>query len=277
MLDLKHLARLEEARIAEGVASVAEEARPFAGGTISRGKPGTWCNFICGAGLDGPMTADELDLAESFYIEKGLEPRIELSPYAHPEFLAQLESRNWTIRGFETVFFRTIAPNEPFASLHTPPPSLRITVVPKDDQALLHEFAWTSVSGFLPDGRNPTEDELALAKRAATHYRSHAFLATVNDKPASAGSCEVAHTPHGSIAALFGLSTLPPFRRMGIQQALIAARLAFARDHGATVATIGGLPGAGTERNVRRMGFQVAYTKAIMVKPGPNLVRIPGM
>lgn len=277
MIDLKQLAHMEEARIAAGVADVADEARPFAGGTMARGKPGTWCNFVCGAGLDGAVSEDELALAETFFTEKGLEPRIELSPYAHPAFIAQLESRGWTVRGFETVLFREIHRDEQFAALHDTPAGLQIVIVPKDDAGLLHTFAWTSVSGFLPDGRDPTDDELALAKRCALHHRTWGFLAMIDGAPASAGACEVMQTPRGTIAALFGLSTLPAFRRRGIQQALIAARLAFARDRGASVATIGGLPGAGTERNVRRMGFQVAYTKAIMVKPGPGLVRVPGM
>lgn len=277
MIDLKQLARMEERRIAAGVADVADEARPFAGGTIARGKPGTWCNFACGVGLDGPMTDTELALAETYFTEKGLEPRMELSPYAHPEFVAQLESRGWTVRGFETVLFREIAPREQFAALHDAPAGLQIVIVPKDDDAMVRTFAWTSVSGFLPDGREPTSDELALAARCVKHARTWGFLAMIDGQPASAGACEVMTTPEGTIAALFGLSTLPAFRRRGIQQALIAARLAFARDRGATVATIGGIPGAGTERNVRRMGFSVAYTKAIMVKPGPGLVRVPGM
>jgi GNAT superfamily N-acetyltransferase len=65
---------------------------------------------------------------------------------------------------------------------------------------------------------------------------------------------------------------LPEFRRRGIQQALIAARLNYAAARGARLATIGSKPGAGTERNVRRMGFATAYTKPVMVRPGPGLV-----
>jgi GNAT superfamily N-acetyltransferase len=87
-----------------------------------------------------------------------------------------------------------------------------------------------------------------------------------------AGSVEFA----GELCALFGLSVLPEFRRRGIQQALIAARLNEARRRGAHLATISGRPGAATERNVMRMGFALAYTKVILVKPGPGLTPMVG-
>lgn len=76
---------------------------------------------------------------------------------------------------------------------------------------------------------------------------------------------------YAEVCALFGLSLLPEFRRRGIQQALIAARLNSASVRGARLATIGSKPGAETERNVRRMGFATAYTKPVMVRPGPGL------
>ena len=53
---------------------------------------------------------------------------------------------------------------------------------------------------------------------------------------------------------------------------LIAARLNHAGTRGVRVATIGSRPGAGTERNVRRMGFQTAYTKVMLARSGPGLV-----
>ena len=68
--------------------------------------------------------------------------------------------------------------------------------------------------------------------------------------------------------ALFGMSTDISHRRRGVQGAVIAARLNYAAANGATLATIGAMPGIATERNVRRLGFQLAYTKVHLVKPG---------
>ena len=72
------------------------------------------------------------------------------------------------------------------------------------------------------------------------------------------------------------LPSPPRARRKGVQQALIAARLRVLRDRGVFLATIGSRPGEGTERNVWRMGFQVAYTKVVLVKPEKGLVPTPG-
>ena len=79
-----------------------------------------------------------------------------------------------------------------------------------------------------------------------------------------------------TIVALFGLAVVPEYRRRGVQQALIAERLRLARDAGARVATIGSRPGHSTERNVRRMGFQTAYTKVSLVRPGAGLRPVIG-
>ena len=240
-----------------------------------RGAPGLWCNYACGVGFDGALTTEELDALESYYTEKGLEPRIECTPYVHPDVLRQLESRLWRIRGFETVFFREISPDSNITAMVPEPAGLEIIAVPQNDPALLRAFAVTSISGFMAPGCKPTEAQITLAVRSATHPRSTAFLAMIHGQPAAAGSCTICATRYGTASGLYGLSTLEQFRRQGIQQALIAARLKYAAAYGATVATIGGLPGAGTERNVRRMGFAVAYTMVILVKPGEGLVPVP--
>lgn len=78
------------------------------------------------------------------------------------------------------------------------------------------------------------------------------------------------HTTY-TMAILFGLSVLPEYRKRGIQQAMIGERLRIARQEGAHFATISARPGVATERNARRMGFEVAYTKAIVVRPGAGL------
>ena len=75
--------------------------------------------------------------------------------------------------------------------------------------------------------------------------------------------------------SLFGASVLPAFRRRGIQQALISARLQTALSLGADLASITSHPGIPTERNAARLGFQLAYVRAVMVKRGPELVPSP--
>lgn len=103
--------------------------------------------------------------------------------------------------------------------------------------------------------------------KTARHHRTTCIIARVQGRIVVGGVMEIA----AEICGLFGLSVNPEHRRRGIQQSLIAARLNVARPRGCRVATISGKPGEGTERNVRRMSFQVAYTKATLTKPGPVL------
>ena len=71
----------------------------------------------------------------------------------------------------------------------------------------------------------------------------------------------------GEIAALMSTSTHPDHRRQGAQQAAMVARLRMARSAGCRVATIQSEPGIPTARNARRLGFQVAYTRAVLKRP----------
>jgi hypothetical protein len=270
-IDLTLLARHETARLLAGCLHVATHSEPLAGGALLASERGTWCNFACGIALDGPLTDAQLDRLETFYIERGQEPRIETSPYIHADALAQLAQRAWVVRRFETVLYRPLRERDTFAPIVTSPTSLRVQVVQPGDDALLRTWARVQCEGFTPQGKQVRDEDVALALRTIDHHHSFAFLATIDGTPAAAGACEVRGTSDMPIAALFGHSTAQQFRRCGIQQAMIAARLAFARSRGAVVATIGGSPGAGTERNVRRMGFEVAYTMTVLVKPGDGL------
>jgi hypothetical protein len=68
VLDLADIARLEERRQAELLAAVAPVIQPFAGGVMGFHEPGSWQNQASGAGLDGPVSDDELDAMIEFYV-----------------------------------------------------------------------------------------------------------------------------------------------------------------------------------------------------------------
>ena len=73
------------------------------------------------------------------------------------------------------------------------------------------------------------------------------------------------------IAALYGTATLPEFRRRGVQSALIARRLHEAALAGCEYAVVSTQPGSGSQRNMERRGFRVAYTKIVMVREWAEL------
>src|SRR5262249_6707671 len=75
----------------------------------------------------------------------------------------------------------------------------------------------------------------------------------------------------GDVALLCGATTLPAFRRRGVQTALLHARLRDAAAAGCTVAAVTTQPGSRSQANAQRQGFAVLYTRAILSRPpGPG-------
>jgi len=68
------------------------------------------------------------------------------------------------------------------------------------------------------------------------------------------------------IAQLTGAATAPAHRRRGIQTALLSARLADAAAAGCDVAVIITQPGSKSQQNAQRRGFDLLYTRAVLVK-----------
>lgn len=69
------------------------------------------------------------------------------------------------------------------------------------------------------------------------------------------------------LAQLCGAATLPPFRRRGIQAALLRVRLAEARQAGCDLAVVTTQPGSKSQANAMRQGFSVLYARVVLVKP----------
>lgn len=274
MLDLAFIARLEEARQAQGMREVAREWRAWGGGAMCRSEPGNWINQVAGAGFAGPVTREQVAEMVAYYTERGIEPRVEVAPFADPSLVNLCAEAGFVVRVFESVFFREVAAGEVARGVVEPPAGLRVERVDVRDAAAVRRFCEVAMSGFYPPGMTPTEDEIATVERSARHPRTVCVMGWMGNEPAAAGAMEVAEIEGVRVSGLFGLSVRPEFRRRGIQQALIAARLNIAAEAGARVAMISSRPGVATERNVRRMGFQVAYTKVILVKPGEGLVGV---
>ncbi len=250
------------------LAAVAPLVRPFAGGVMGFHEPGSWQNQACGVGLDGSVTNEEIAAMVEFYVSRGVEPRVELSPFADQTLIAGLAARKFVVREFEHVLARELPADEdldailPFAR----PAGLELSVVDKSDAAALDRAAEATLRGFYPDGEIP-KSMFDACRTTLALESTLTFFAHVDGVLAAAGS--LSRSPR--VASLMGVSTAPEFRRRGIQQALIAARLAAAREHGCVLVTIGSRPGLSTERNAIRLGFRVAYTKVIVVRPGEGL------
>ncbi len=289
MLALEDIARLDEARGALGCSEVAQEAMFVAGGVACRDAPKAWINTCLNIGLRpgeaGVVTADDIARITAWYHEQGHEARIEISVHAHESAIKCVGDAGYRVKLFETTFFRELHAGEAVAALVPLGGGIELAEIDPRDEETCRAMAVCVNEGFALAGTGvvPRESDIQVSMRCMKHPRTRSFGAFVSEggtRRCVAGAyLEVldssalatldsgwAGRPVTRFAALFGAAVHADFRKRGIQQALLALRLREAMKAGASFATIGGLPGAGTERNVRRFGFQVACSKAHFVK-----------
>jgi GNAT superfamily N-acetyltransferase len=228
-------------------------AEVVAGGTAFFGGVNYPANQIVGMGLYGEVSEEDVDRVEEFFHSRGAPSAIVVSPLADASLTAVLAPRGYRIQEFNSVLIRRIRPDEPFA----PVPGIAIERVTSETVK-----PWMSAiaRGFSEFGTVP---ESVFGGFAALPD-ALAFLARIGGE--IVGGCGGRIIPEARIAALFGTATLPEYRRRGIQTALIARRLHQAAEAGCEYAVVSTLPGSGSQRNMERRGFRVAYTKLMMVR-----------
>jgi GNAT superfamily N-acetyltransferase len=284
-LDYLDIARLDEACISGFMSDLAPESKPWghgAGGFLCRGEPGVWCNVGIGGGLAGPVAPEAVDELIEYHASKGIEPRVDLSIFAHETFRAALEAAGFVVRMFEIVMFRELGAGERFAVASPLTLDARIGRIDSTDEDVIDACAAVVVPAFCAPGHSPRSEDIEFFKKNVRYKTAVTFVARLNDGrgPGGFGTViGVAGTDEprqGAAAGLWGAAVAPEYRRQGVQQALLAHRLKFLSEGGVAVATIGSRPDVVTYRNARRMGFEQAYTKVILTRPGPGLMPVLG-
>ncbi|TSC25937.1 GNAT family N-acetyltransferase [Corallococcus sp. Z5C101001] len=271
-VNLVEIARRFERKQATGAVALATESAPLADGWMAFGGVGAYVNKSCGYGYDREVTGAELDALVDFFSSRGVEPKAELSPFTPPALLRGLADRGFVLREFETVLYRPLRAGAGRVSQgQGAPAGLRIERVDPSDEAAVRRFVEVANSGFVPEGEAMPEVFFELGLKGARAPNTDSFVAWLEGVAVGAGGCESSE----GLTSLFGTSVLPAYRRRGIQQALISARLERGLERGSDLAAIMSAPGIPTERNAMRMGFQMAYSRAVLVKPGAGLVPSP--
>ncbi len=275
MLRVDEVARLEQARLVEDMLGILPEAQPIAGGVMGRGEPGQWCNQAIGLGMHGPVSDADLDRLVNFYVVKGIQPQVELCPFADTSLVRALSARGFVIREFENTWYRPTPEGLRTEDLlsHAWPTgddgeAMRVEVVQPGDEAMLRTSVEVSLSAFVPDGYDFGEAEMSIHRRMVEMPFCRKLVAWMDGEVVAAGGMK-SRPPLG---AMFGVTVREPWRKRGVQQALMAWRLATAASDGCRTMVIHGQPGEPTERNAQRMGFRMAYTTPVVVKPGEGLV-----
>lgn len=275
MLKASQVAAQEQARLVEDMLGIIEDTELIAGGVMCRGQPGQWCNQAIGLGMQGPVSPGDLDRLVSFYESRNIQPQVELCPFADESLVAGLSQRGFVIREFENTWYRSALQRMTLEDvlLNDWPTGddgepMRVEVVQPGDQDLLRVSVRVSMEGFVPAGYDFGESEMAIHRKMVEMPFCRKIVAWMDGEVVAAGGMK-SRPPLG---AMFGVTVREPWRRRGVQQALMAWRLATAAADGCATMVIHGKPGEPTERNAQRMGFRLAYTTPIVVKPGEGLI-----
>lgn len=259
---------MESAEVLPNVAYVPEHARlhpelgstqePIAGGQMFFGGPGSPLNHAVGMGLNGPVSWEEFDRFENFYRERKVPAEIVLAPYVDRSVLEHVHERHYKLNEFNSVLWRQIAKG---MRLPPTPKGIEIRKVKREESRLWEDILG---EGFADLGPLPS----GLFEPFAHLKNSLSVLAYVDGRPAGGGGG--AYFPEVGMCCLFGASTKPEFRRRGVQAAMTFERLRMAAKAGCKIAVVMTQPGSGSQRNMERQGFRVAYTKFVMVKEWDN-------
>ena len=232
-------------------------AENIAGGVAFFGGKDYPANQAVGMGLYGEVTSEDMDRVEDFFRGREVASTIVLSPLAVASLPALLGARGYRIAEFNSVLIRRIEGNEVLA----PPDGIAIERVTTET---LQPWMQAIAQGFALD--------VTVAQEVFGGFSvlpgSLAFSASIDGKVV--GGCGGRVISEARIAALFGTATLPEYRRRGVQSALIARRLHEAALRGCEYAVVSTNPGSGSQRNMERRGFRLAYTKVVMTHAWPE-------
>ncbi len=237
-------------------------AIPIAGAVASFAGEGSPYNKVAGLGFAGVPGSAALDDIEQAFLVSGSPTQVELGHLADPAIGALLTGRGYQLESFENVLGRDLSGGfQPVM-----PPGIEAR---RSDADELQAWLDVVVEGSLhPDTQGvpwheefPREVLIAaeLDGMAAGDARYAGLRGGVLAGGATMRICE-------GVAQLTGAATAPAHRRRGVQTALLSARLADAAAAGCDVAVVVTQPGSKSQQNAQRQGFDLLYTRAVLVK-----------
>jgi N-acetylglutamate synthase-like GNAT family acetyltransferase len=196
-----------------------------------------------GLGVFLEATPQDVALLSQFYLDRGASPRIVVTPLSSFALTDALAQDGYRPIEYQNVLVRAADCGERDA---------RIGVA-----ADIPAWAFASASGFLE--RDAGADEALVGTIIARAATMIPLEARVDGTIVATAAMDV----RGELAGLHGASTMPVARQRGWHNVLILDRVARARELGARyvygIANVGGA----SERNFRRLGFEILHTRTL--------------
>lgn len=235
--------------IAGGVASFADHDSPY--------------NKVAGLGFAGVPALEELEAIERAFAAHGSPTQVELAHLAEPEIGVLLTQRGYWLESYENVLGRAIDAAQGPSSM---PPGIEVR--PSGDDEFEDWLRVIAGAAAAPDLAGlPWHDDFptAIYEQAQRDSRAAGTLRFAALREGHlAGGAQLNLTD--GIAQFIGAGTAPHHRRHGIQAGLLTARLQVAAEAGCDLAIVVTQPGSTSQANVQRQGFDLLYTRAVLVK-----------
>lgn len=203
-----------------------------------------------GLGLFDEISESELDTIEAFFTDRGAAVCHEVSPLACSSLMPLLNSRKYQPIELTSVMYRSLD-DLPTLTRST---SIDTRIISSDE---VDTWARTSAAGWMTEAPELADFMFGFGQISAQCEGSFPFLAEIDGQSIATGMLFI----HEDTAILAGASTIPEGRNKGAQNALLDARLCFARERGCTLAAMGALPGSQSQRNAQKNDFNIAYTR----------------
>ena len=211
-----------------------------------------------------------LEAIEQEFARRGAPVRVELPTLGDPSIGSILSRRGYVLSGFENVLGLELGEWLPRA---ISPASLG-TTVSRTTAGDSRQWVDVVATGFM----HPDAFDGPSSAESTSHAVLQQLFEDVSDLPgfvtyvarrggvvAGGASLRLSN----GIAQLAGAATLPEHRRQGVQSALLNERLVCAAREGCDVAVVTTEPGSKSQQNVQKIGFELLYSRAVLMK-GPS-------
>jgi GNAT superfamily N-acetyltransferase len=214
-----------------------------------------------GFGLHDDATVEGVSAIEAFFHAHGARTVLDSSLLGGLAMTALLQDRGYRITEMSSVLYRATTGGVP--GMRATSSSLTVRAVNVDETAHWTDIAAAGWGADTPE----VADYIRQLGPSIMHARGMiSFLAEFDGESIGSASMFLGD----GAALLAGASTVAHARGRGAQSALLAARLAYAADHGLPLAMVATEPGSRSQRNAERQGFRVAYTRCKWREPGQS-------
>ncbi|MFH5230629.1 GNAT family N-acetyltransferase [Antrihabitans spumae] len=236
---------------------------PVAGGMASYADENSPLNKVAGLGFGGVPTAAELDEIERAFFALGSPVQVELAHLVDPVIGQRLTERGYRLEGFENVLGLAVSAD----TERIVPAGVEIRPSAGDEfeawiDLVAAAFAAPDTQGAASHEEFPREVIAAAMRDFVSAAGVARYSAWRDGELAGGASVRISD----GVAQLTGAATAFTHRRNGVQTALLTARLADAAAAGCDVAVVTTQPGSKSQQNVQRQGFDLLYTRAVLVK-----------